>query len=153
MSVYRISCLLLIWKLSGLNLVRLHWPITTSSHILPNSLRIITNIYYYYLQILAGIAQWYSVGLRAGLPTVRARQGLRIFLFTTASRPALEPTQPPIQWVPVALSLGVKRPVGEADHSLLSSAEVKNSLRYTSTPPIYLHVLVLRLRMGLYLHL
>jgi hypothetical protein len=33
-----------------------------------------------------------------------------IFPFTTASRTALGPTQPPIQWVPGALSLGVKRP-------------------------------------------
>jgi hypothetical protein len=32
---------------------------------------------------------------------------------------------PPIQWVPVALPLGVKRPVREADHSPASSAEVK----------------------------
>jgi len=36
-----------------------------------------------------------------------------------------EPTQPPIQWVPGALSLEVKRPRYEADHSLPSSAEVK----------------------------
>jgi hypothetical protein len=35
-------------------------------------------------------------------------QGLGIFLFTTASRMALGPTQPPIQWAPGALSLGVK---------------------------------------------
>jgi hypothetical protein len=35
------------------------------------------------------------------------------------------PIQPPIQWVPGALSLGVKRPEREADHSPPSSAEVK----------------------------
>jgi hypothetical protein len=35
------------------------------------------------------------------------------------------PTQPPIQWVTGALSLGVKRPGREADHSPQSSAEVK----------------------------
>jgi len=29
-----------------------------------------------------------------------SRQGLRIFLFTTAFRPALRVSQPPIQWVP-----------------------------------------------------
>jgi hypothetical protein len=39
-----------------------------------------------------------------------------LFLFTTASRTSLEPTQPPIQWVPGTLSLGVKRPGREADH-------------------------------------
>jgi hypothetical protein len=33
--------------------------------------------------------------------------------------------QPPIQWVPGALSQGVKRPWREGDHSLPSSAEVK----------------------------
>jgi hypothetical protein len=47
------------------------------------------------------------------------------FPFTTASRPALGPTQPPIRWVPGALSLGVKRPGREVDHSSPSSAEVK----------------------------
>jgi hypothetical protein len=62
-----------------------------------------------------------------------SQQGLRIFLFTTASRPALGPTQPPIQWVPGALSLGVKRSGREADHSPPSSAEVKNAWSYTST--------------------
>jgi hypothetical protein len=44
-----------------------------------------------------------------------------IFLFQ-ASRTALGPTQPPIQWVPGALSLGVKRLGREADHSPPSSA-------------------------------
>jgi hypothetical protein len=35
------------------------------------------------------------------------------------------PTQPPIQWVLGALSLGVKLPGREVDHSLPSTAEVK----------------------------
>jgi hypothetical protein len=43
-------------------------------------------------------------------------------------------TQPPIQWVPGGLSLGVKRPGREAGHSPPSSAEVKNAWSYTSTP-------------------
>jgi hypothetical protein len=60
-------------------------------------------------------------------------RGVGIFLFTTASRTALGPTQPPIQWVPGAHSLGVKRPGREADHSPPSSAEVKECVE------LYLH--------------
>jgi hypothetical protein len=44
-------------------------------------------------------------------------QGMETFLFTTMSRLALESTQPPIQWVPVPLSLVMKQPVRETDHS------------------------------------
>jgi hypothetical protein len=62
-----------------------------------------------------------------------SQRGLGIFLFT-ASRMALGPTQPPIQWVPGALSLGVKWLGCEADHSPPSSTEVKNVWSYTSTP-------------------
>jgi hypothetical protein len=63
-----------------------------------------------------------------------SRRELGIFLVTTVSRPALGPTQPPIQWVPGTLSLGVKRPAREADHSPPPSAEVKNVWSYTPTP-------------------
>jgi hypothetical protein len=38
---------------------------------------------------------------------------------------------------------GVKRPGREADHSPPSSVEVKNVWSYTSTPPIFLHGVVL----------
>jgi hypothetical protein len=51
---------------------------------------------------------------------------------------ALGPTHP-IKWVPGALSLTVKRPGREADHSHPSNAEVKNAWSYTSSPPIRLH--------------
>jgi hypothetical protein len=57
---------------------------------------------------------------------------LGIFLSTTTSRKALEPTQPPIQWVPEALSLEVKHLGHGADHSPPSSAKVKNVWSYTS---------------------
>jgi hypothetical protein len=36
-------------------------------------------------------------------------QSRNIFLFATGSRPALGPTQLPVQWVSVAVSLGLKR--------------------------------------------
>jgi hypothetical protein len=63
------------------------------------------------------------------------RWGLGIFLFTTASRTALGPTQPPILWVPVTLSLGVKRPDREADHSPPSSSGVKECVElYVHSP-------------------
>jgi hypothetical protein len=51
------------------------------------------------------------------------------------SKPALGSTKPPIQWIPEALSQGVKRPGREADHSSPASAEVKKIWVYTSTPP------------------
>jgi hypothetical protein len=63
-----------------------------------------------------------------------SQRGLGIFPFTTVSRTALGHSQPPIQWVPGALSLGVKRPGREADNSPPSSVEVKNAWSYTSTP-------------------
>jgi hypothetical protein len=74
---------------------------------------------------------------------IHSRRGLRIFLFTAVSRLALGPTQPPIQWVPGALSRGVKRPGREADHSPPSSAEVKESVKLYLHSPIRLHGAVL----------
>jgi hypothetical protein len=62
------------------------------------------------------------------------------------SRMALGPTQSPIHWVPGALSLGVKRPGREADHSSPSSAEVKNAWTYTPTLTIRLHGVVFGLK-------
>jgi hypothetical protein len=58
---------------------------------------------------------------------VRSLAGQKIFPLTSVPRPALGPTQPPVQLVPGVLSPGVKaRPVPDADHSPPSSAEVEN---------------------------
>jgi hypothetical protein len=74
--------------------------------------------------------------------TIRVRgfdsqRGMWTFVIT-ASTTALGPTQPPIQWVPGALSLRVKRPGREADHTTQSGAEVKEwvelYLQLLSTP-------------------
>jgi hypothetical protein len=54
--------------------------------------------------------------------------------FPHLSRPALRPTQPPVQWVP-SLSRGKVRPRCDADPSPLYSAEVKNRVElYLSSP-------------------
>jgi hypothetical protein len=42
------------------------------------------------------------------------------------SIPVLEPTHPPMKWVPDALSLGVNRAGRESGHSPPSNADVKN---------------------------
>jgi hypothetical protein len=63
-------------------------------------------------------------------------RGQRIFLLVSASRPALWPTQPPIQWVPVAPSRGVKggRGVTLTTHSHLVPRS-RMSRSYTFFPP------------------
>jgi hypothetical protein len=68
------------------------------------------------------------------------RRGLGIFLFSTVFRPALGPTQPPIQWVPGAPSLEVNQPQREANHSPPSSVE--EFVTYLH-PTIRLHGVVL----------
>jgi hypothetical protein len=40
------------------------------------------------------------------------QQRQRIFLLASVSRPALRPTQPPVQWVPGVLSRGLKHGQG-----------------------------------------
>jgi hypothetical protein len=70
------------------------------------------------------ILRW-ATGWTIGFLGFDSRRGLGISLFTTASKTALGPIQPPIQGVPGSLSLGVERQRREADHSPPSSAEVK----------------------------
>jgi hypothetical protein len=85
-----------------------------------------------------------------------------IFLFTTASSPTLGPNQLPIQWVPGALSLGVKWPDRELTahiHEMPRSrirgavppldyyasnvcAELKKSTRTTLPSPFLSHLLL-----------
>jgi hypothetical protein len=77
---------------------------------------------------LSGIA----LGCRLYDRGFESRQGMRIFLFTTVSRPGL--IQPPNQWISGVLPLGVKWPGREASHSPPYNAEVKNAKGYISTP-------------------
>jgi hypothetical protein len=75
------------------------------------------------------------LGSSVSIVTVlRARKmEFRTRVFFAASSQVLRPTQPPIQWIPGALSLGVKRPGRETDYSHPSSAEVKECVE------LYLH--------------
>jgi len=65
------------------------------------------------------------MGWMIGVLGFNSRWGLGIFLSTAVSRTALGPTQRPIQWVPGALSLGVKWPGREADRSPPYSVDIK----------------------------
>jgi hypothetical protein len=74
--------------------------------------------------VAQSVLRW-ATGWTIGVLGFDFRRGLGILLFTTASRKSLGPTEPPIQWVPGALSLMVERPRREADRSPPPSAEVK----------------------------
>jgi hypothetical protein len=63
---------------------------------------------------------------------IRIRFPARDFDFTTSSRPALGPTQPPAEWESRTLSTGVMRPGQEDDTQ--SSADVKNTWSSISIP-------------------
>jgi hypothetical protein len=91
--------------------------------------------YYKDLKYEPGWRSWYSDWLRAGRPRGRSwgHGRMKNFVFST-SRTAVEHIKPPIQWVPAALSPEVKRPGREAGY-LPTSAKVKNTWIYTSTPP------------------
>jgi hypothetical protein len=72
----------------------------------------VTNYCSLYFVKRAGLLSQYSVWLRAGRPDDRGLnpgRGERIFPLASVSRPALGPTQPPVQWVPVVLFPGLKR--------------------------------------------
>jgi hypothetical protein len=84
----------------------------------------------FYIQTFTVYTSRYSNSLRVGRPRGRISSSGRVknFLLSTSSRPALGPTQPPIQWVP-----GLKRTGRETNHSPPASAEVKKMWLYTST--------------------
>jgi hypothetical protein len=77
-------------------------------------------------------SDWLRAGRLRGWSSSPGR--VKNFLFSKSSRPALGSTQPPIQWVPGALSAAVKRPGREANHLPPASAEVKKMWIYRSTP-------------------
>jgi hypothetical protein len=73
-----------------------------------------------------GMAASYDLDSRGSIPG-----RVEIFLFSTASRQALRPTQTPVQVV-----LGLKQPGHETDYSPPSSAEVKNGCAIPPLPHV-----------------
>jgi hypothetical protein len=71
------------------------------------------------------------------------RQGQLIFLYSTASEPALVPFKPPIERVSADLFPGLQRPGREDDHSPPSSAAAKNGGTILHSP-IHLHGVMLK---------
>jgi hypothetical protein len=90
-----------------------------------------------FLYSIVSLCNW----LRAGQPWGRSSSPCKAknVLFSTSSRSALGPNQPPIQWV----SGAGKAAVDEADRSPPISAKVKKTRIYTSTTTICFHVVVL----------
>lgn len=77
-----------------------------------------------------------------------SQEGQELFLFSKVTTPALEPTHPPIQCAPGALSLEIIEPRHQAEHSLLSNANIQNEWNYTSTS-----MMPYALMVGVHLHL
>jgi hypothetical protein len=75
--------------------------------------------------------------LRAGRPRGRSSSPSRgkNFLFSMSFRQVLDPTQPPIQWVPGVITSVAKQSGRVASHLPLTRAHVKKTWNYTSTPP------------------
>jgi hypothetical protein len=73
--------------------------------------------------------------LQDGRPCFDIHQVYGFVLFATTCRLSLGTTQPSLQWIPGAISPGVKQPGREANNSPRSSVEIKNTLSYTSTSP------------------
>jgi hypothetical protein len=72
--------------------------------------------------------------LRVGHTGFESWRRQEILRFFRSSRPAVGPTQPPVQWVPVFLGI-VTRPGRDVDRSPPTSSEVKNEWNYTTIPP------------------
>jgi len=74
--------------------------------------------------------------LRTGRSGFNSRKGQwwDFFLFATALRLALGPTEPPIKWISGALNPDIKRLGRETDHSHPSRAEAKKAWSYAFTP-------------------
>jgi hypothetical protein len=102
--------------------------------IIKNSLSTLSLLFITVTDTSRGSSVSIVAGVWAGRRWFDSRQVQGVFILVTASSLILGPSQPPIQRVPGALSLVVRQPGREADHSPPASAKVKNVWSYTSTP-------------------
>jgi hypothetical protein len=109
------------------------------------------NVIYIYIYIyipfervlkVAHSMQWLVTGCTTEGSEFGSRES-KHFKFPISSTLDLRPTLPPFKLVTCALSLGVKEPVREADHSLRTCAEIKKTWIYTSISTTRLHGIVL----------
>jgi hypothetical protein len=111
---------------------------------------------HYTIEWESRLLSWYSVGLRTSWMIGGLSPGSG-WEFSPHHRVQNgSGAHPPIQWLSGGVSLGVKRPGCEADHSPPSSDEVKKAWRYTSTHLMCLNSVVLSLKKAqgqLYLYL
>jgi hypothetical protein len=80
---------------------------------------------------------YWSGDSSVGMMDSDSRQRRYIFIYSTASRQDLVPTQSPIEWVLGALPLGIKRLEREANYSPPSTAEVENG-EATTHPQVFM---------------
>jgi hypothetical protein len=124
---------LLLYQLNTSLAIKLHIPAFTAKILYTFIIFLLskhhTNIFFFDLTILILLyrnrGSSVSIVFRYGLDDIRSPAEAKDL--TSVSRPALVPTQPPVQWVPAVLSLGGSKalPVRD-DHSPPSSAEVVN---------------------------
>jgi hypothetical protein len=93
--------------------------------------------------------------LRAWKMRFESHKEKEIFPLYTNFRPALEPTQPPKQWV-TEYFMGINRPGREKDCSSLSGAQVKKCCRNNPIPSTCLNgmdCIALSLSLSLYIYI
>jgi hypothetical protein len=107
-----------------------HYPKGNDNQVVGTNKQVLNSSYHHFSSV--SIVSGYGLGDQGSIPG----RGERIFPLAIVSRPALGPTQPPIQWVPGVLSPGLKRGRGVTltTHPKLAKRS-RMSMSNTSSPP------------------